>query len=97
MENDLLFFKNTIVRVVEVDSMDGLLVIDCLRKSMPFWVSESTLVGASRCEETELLKRAAPDLPKFEDITEARRKTARQRYALISPIVPLSGSKGGTI
>ena len=93
MENDLLFFKNTIVRVVEVDSMDGLLVIDCLRKSMPFWVGESILVGASRCEETELLKRAAPDLPKFEDITEARRKTARQRYALISPIVPLSGSK----
>ena len=65
MENDLLFFKNTIVRVVEVDSMDGLLVIDCLRKSMPFWVGESALVGASRCEETELLKRAAPDLPKF--------------------------------
>ena len=47
-KNDLLKDGNNIIRVLEVKP-DKILIIDCIKKTMPVWVESSVLDSFSGC------------------------------------------------
>ena len=51
----LLHEENEFVRVLKTN-VERLLVIDCIKKTMPKWVEEKCLNGFVECAENELLE-----------------------------------------
>lgn len=85
---DLYFKENAIVRVLEVRE-DKILVIDCIRRTMPQWKEVAFFVGWEKCSEEKLYEIADVDLPELDYIYPESRKVAYERYTLIAPILRL--------
>lgn len=87
-KHDLLKEGNNIIRVLEVKP-DKILIIDCIKKTMPAWVESSALDSFSGCTDEVLNEvtnfTAADDI----DALDAdQRKAMYDRYTLIVPILP---------
>jgi len=86
-KHDLLKDGNNIIRVLEIQP-DKILIIDCIKKTMPVWVESSLLDSFSGCTNevlSEATNFAATDI----DVLDAdQRKTMYDRYTLIAPILP---------
>lgn len=83
-KNELLKSGETIVRVLEIKG-DSLLLIDCKRLTMPKWETAASIMDYTPCEEQGLLKGLVGDV---EDLGSDARKTAYQRYTMISWVLP---------
>lgn len=88
MKNDLYFMDDSIVRVLEVRE-DKVLVIDCIRRTMPQWKDIVSLAGWEKCSEEKLYEIADVDLPELDYLCPESRKVAYERYTLIAPILRL--------
>lgn len=86
--NGLVKNKNTILRILEIKS-DMLLVIDCVRKNSPRWVEKNILAGFEKCPEDELYKITDYQIPS--ELTPAQEQSARQKYTVISAVLPFVG------
>ena len=84
---DLLRSGNTIIRVLEVQS-DRVLVIDCIKRTMPVWVDATELESCSKCTSGEL-SQVTGVIPSDVDALNAdQRKVMYERYTIIAPILP---------
>lgn len=79
-KNRLLKKENKKIRVLAVQE-DAVLVIDCVKRTMPKWISSELLQGYE--EITDIV--ADDDL---EDLSAEVRKVAYQRYGMIACILP---------
>lgn len=87
-KNDLYFKDDSIVRVLEVRE-DRVLVIDCIRRTMPQWKDIVSLAGWEKCSEEKLYEIADVDLPELDSFSPESRKVAYERYTMIAPILRL--------
>lgn len=86
-KHDLLRSGNTIIRVLEIQA-DRVLVIDCIKRTMPTWVNMVALEFCSECTCEELSK-ATGIIPSDVDALDAdQRKVMYERYTMIAPILP---------
>ncbi len=86
-KNDLLKDGNNIIRVLEV-TPDKILIIDCIKKTMPVWVESSALDAFSDCTD-EVLNRVTNFTVTAIDALDAdQRKAMYDRYTLIAPSLP---------
>ena len=85
--NDLLRFDGTIVRVLELRD-DQVLVIDCQKRHMPEWVDASPLEECEHSDMTELCSVAGIRLRSLDSLLPADRKTCREKYSIIAPVLP---------
>ena len=83
-KNELLQTDKTIVRILAIKD-DRLLLIDCIRLTMPKWETAASIVDYTPCEDPELSKYLAEDV---EDLGADARKSAYQRYTIISGVLP---------
>lgn len=84
---DLLRNKETVIRILEIQ--DGqVLVIDCIKKTMPVWVDFSALDCDSACTEQELNQETGYDIPSIETLDGNQKQTMYARYTMIAPILP---------
>ena len=83
IKNQLLQQNGKIIRVLATDN--NVLIIDCLKRTMPQWLSPGDLQGYDICEESAL-----PDISiqTMEELTPEQRKVMHERYTLIAPILP---------
>lgn len=88
MKNELYFRDDSIVRVLEVRE-DRVLVIDCIRRTMPQWKELVSLAGWEKCSEEKLYEIADVDLPEIDSLCPESRKVAYERYTMIAPILRL--------
>lgn len=88
MKNDLYFMDDSIVRVLEVRE-DKVLVIDCIRRTMPQWKDIVSLAGWEKCSEEKLCEITGVDLPELDALYPENRKVAYERYTMIAPILRL--------
>lgn len=86
--NGLVKNKNTILRILEIKS-DMLLVIDCVRKNFPGWVEKNILAEFEKCPEDELYKITDYQIPS--ELSPAQEQSARQKYTVISAVLPFVG------
>ena len=80
-KNQLLQNGQIIIRVLAIEG--NVLIVDCLKRTMPRWVSTEDLQNFEPCDESVL-----SDVPKMEKLTPAQRKVMHERYTLIAPVLP---------
>lgn len=82
-KNDLFRDNGTIYRVIEVGG-GKVLVIDCIKLTMPTWVADTI------CETLpfeELLSATNKVIPSIESLSQEQISTMHQRFTLIAPIL----------
>ena len=84
---DLLQSGENIIRVLEVQG-DRVLVIDCIKRTMPVWVERDTLKSCSECTNGELSETTGGVVVGVDDLDADQRKTMYERYTMIAPILP---------
>lgn len=84
-KNQLLRHDDRVIRVLAVDS--AVLAIDCLKRTMPRWISSSELCDWEPCDESVLFSPETPIL-NMEEMTPEQRRVMHERYTLIAPVIP---------
>ncbi|RKJ74893.1 hypothetical protein D7X33_18890, partial [Butyricicoccus sp. 1XD8-22] len=83
---DLLRSGDSIIRVLEVQG-DRVLVIDCIKRTMPVWVDATELESYSECTSGEL-SQVTWVIPSDVDALDAdQRKVMYERYTMIAPVL----------
>jgi len=83
---DLLRSGDTIIRVLEIQN-NRILIIDCVKKTMPVWVVPTVLESYSECTRKELYQ-VTGIIPVDTDTLDAdQRKVMYERYTMIAPIL----------
>ena len=85
LKYDLLHYADSIVRVLEIQE-EKVLVIDCLKQTMPVWIDHHLLKTCQTCSVSALLSTAkfAP----IDSLSTEQKKVMHQRYTLIAPVLP---------
>lgn len=83
--NDIIKFQDTIYRVIDIIG-DKAFVVDCNKKSVPKWIDLAQLSSSSCTDKLE-------ELPDINDMGLSARKTAYERFYLISGILPFVTDK----
>lgn len=84
---DLLKNDKDIVRVLEIQQ-DRILIIDCIKKTMPVWVQSSDIDSFSCCSVEELTQVTGFELCSVNTLDADQKKVMYERYTLIAPILP---------
>ncbi|MEY8419226.1 Mu transposase C-terminal domain-containing protein [Oscillospiraceae bacterium 44-5] len=83
---DLLRSGDTIIRVLEVQG-GRVLIIDCIKRTMPVWIEVDTLESYSECSSNELSEVTGGIMVGTDDLDAEQRKTMYERYTMIAPIL----------
>lgn len=91
-KNDLLKSNDTIIRVLSVKE-DAVLVIDCIKRTMPKWFTTAALKGYEDCSEAELCEKTDMILFDAEVLDAESKRFVYEHYTLIAGILPFVGDK----
>ena len=83
---DLLRSGDSIIRVSEVQA-DRVLVIDCIKRTMPTWVNMVALESCSECNSGELSEVTGVTPSDVDNLDADQRKVMYERYTMIAPIL----------
>ena len=83
-KNDLLKFKNQIVRILNVKE-DQVFVIDCVNRTVPRWRSAEEFKDFAPCTREEFYSATNMKELDFGNLDESSKKFAHERYTLIAP------------
>lgn len=83
---DLLRLGDTIIRVLEVQG-DRVLMIDCIKRTMPVWVEVTELEAYSECTNGELSEVTGVITADVDTLDADQRKTMYERYTMIAPVL----------
>ncbi len=83
---DLLRSGDSIIRVLEVQG-DRVLVIDCIKRTMPVWVNTAELQSYSECTTGEMSEVTGVVPVGVDDLDADQRKIMYERYTMIAPIL----------
>lgn len=86
-KNQLIKSKETIYRVLAIDT-DDVLLIDCIKRAMPKWFKLNEVGGYEICSEEELLSATETALVEEQDMAPKARQTVHERYTVIAGILP---------
>lgn len=89
-KNKLFRHEGTILRVLE-EKEDSVLSIDCGKRSMPRWISLEELRKDVEIAEEDFLAEMGKEVP--EGLSATARKVMRERFTVISSILPFAGEK----
>ncbi len=84
---DLMRKGDLILRILKIKE-ERVLVIDCLKRTMPIWTPVEELDGYDEIEEEELYKATGFVPVDIEKLDAERRRIAFQRFTLIMGILP---------
>lgn len=83
---DLLRSGDSIIRVLEIQP-DRVLVIDCIKMTMPVWVEPAVLESYSECTCDKLSKVTGVIPAEVDTLDADQRKIMYERYTMIAPIL----------
>ncbi len=86
-KNQLIKVNGTIYRVLAIEE-DSVLMIDCIRKTMPVWHETAQLSRHVPCTEEELLEITGMTLAEEEELPSKARKAAHERFTIVAGILP---------
>ena len=79
MKNKLMKKEGNVIRILE-EKDDKVFIIDCIKKTMPYWCDLSSLSDFEICYEEFEVRR--------EDLSAAEKRIMHERYTLIAGILP---------
>lgn len=86
-KNDLLRQNETIIRILEVQT-DRVFVINCIKKSMPYWVQLSSFHDYIPCTEAEMIAETKGILPDMDLMDAESKRFIREHFTLIAGVLP---------
>jgi len=86
-KHELLKSGDCIIRVLEV-KQDKVLIIDCIKRTMPTWIVITDLDHYSNCSEDELRTATGTVVQDIDSMDSEQRKAMYDRYTLIAPVLP---------
>ena len=86
LRNELYRRDNLFYRILSIFE-ERLLVIDCVKRVMPDWVSVTLLEGFILAEEQELHAFLGITLPEYESLNQEEKRVCHERYTFISPLL----------
>lgn len=86
-KNQLIKHRGTIYRILALDN-EEVLLIDCIRKTMPKWYKLDAVDGYEVCAEEELLAVTETVLAEEQDMPPKSRQTVHERFTVIAGILP---------
>ncbi len=87
MSNDLITYNDSILRVLDIQGAKAL-IIDCVKKSVPKWVDIDSLSCYAPCSDDVF-----PLSLNMDSIEPTSRKTAYERFTIVSRILPFITDK----
>ena len=84
-KNQLLRYGDRIIRIITFDT--DVLIIDCLKRTMPQWMPASELQDWVLCDES-VLPSPKVSICNLVDLTPEQQKVMHERYTLIAPVLP---------
>lgn len=85
----LLKNDRTIIRVLKSKD-DTYLVIDCIKRTMPKWIPNSSLSEFIECSEADLYN--IVDFNLNRELNPNEQRIAHERYTMIAPVLPFIGN-----
>ena len=82
----------TIYRVL-AENGERLLVIDCIKRNMPFWIKREDITSYTQIDESILYDKSGLKKIKENELSKRAFATAHQRYSIIAPAVPVVADK----
>ena len=89
-KNQLIKVYGTIYRVLAVDGED-ILLIDCMKRTMPKWHEAGWTDGYEECSEEELSEATGIIVVDEQDMEPRARCTAHERFTVVAGILPFIG------
>ena len=86
----LLKNDNQIVRVLQNQGNQAL-IIDCIKRTMPKWVSAADLSSYSECNEAYLYERTG--MIQDRKLTPAEQRIAQEHFTMIAGVLPFIGNE----
>lgn len=86
-KNSLWKSREQIIRVLDVKN-EKVFVIDCVKRTMPYWVIVDSLSGYEECAESELIQRTGVVIPDIDCLDAENRRFIREHFTLIAPVLP---------
>ena len=88
--NNLMKNENEIIRILQTKE-DRVLVIDCIKATMPKWISLSEINNYVDGTEEEVCERTNVELNR--ELKGEERKVAQERFTLIAALLPCIGDE----
>ena len=93
MKNKTLLRKeNQFLRVLKTDE-ERVLIIDCIKKTMPKWIKQETLTDFSESSEQELLNFSNTNLSEKDELSENSKRIMNERYIMLQGIIAFLGNQ----
>lgn len=89
-KNQLIKAEGTIYRVLAVEEND-ILLIDCIRGTMPKWYGTEQIKDYEDCTEEEMLGAVGISLADEQELGSKARSAAHERFTVIAGILPFIG------
>ena len=87
MRNKLIKYEDSIYRILDAKG-ELVCVIDCIKCTMPKWISEAEFENSVECTEQELLEATNSTLPDIETLDITAQKQMNERFSIIAEILP---------
>lgn len=84
---DLIHSGESIIRVLDMQD-DRILVIDCIKHSMPVWVELASMESFSGCTKDELFEATGFTRVTIDILDAEQKKAMYERYTMIASILP---------
>lgn len=90
MKNKLYQSENKIIRILDCVE-DEILVIDCVKQSMPVWAKVSEIEAYIPCTDVGLFE-VIGNVPDIESLESDQIRAMHERYTMIAGVLPYIGN-----
>ena len=91
-KNMLLKGSGTILRVLGIRE-SAVVIIDCIRRTMPEWADLSTILCLEPCTEEDLLAETDVVIPEMQALAPEQRRLVHERFTMIAAVLPFVSDK----
>ena len=89
-KNQLIKWRGIIYRVLAVEE-SSVLLINCIKKTMPRWYGLDEISGYEVCSEGELREETGVEMEEEQDLKPQQRCVAQQRFTVVAGVLPFLG------
>lgn len=85
--NYLLKNDDSIIRILDQQD-DNVLIINCIKRTMPVWINKTDIKSFHPCKEEELLNETNFEINDMNSLSSTEQRIIHERFSLIASVLP---------
>lgn len=85
--NYLLKNDDSIIRILDQQD-DNVLIIDCIKRTMPVWINKTDIKSFRSCSDKELLNETNFEVNDMNSLSSTEQRIIHERFSLIASVLP---------